>query len=742
MSAPFFSIGMIFKNEIRCLERCLESLRPLREAVPCELIMADTGSTDGSREVAERYADVLFDFPWINDFAAARNAVMERCSGQWYFTIDADEWIKSDVSELVAFSKAKSLPEDLGAINIRNYNTVELDENKQFNDFSGIRLLRLSTGVRYTGCIHEKWVLPNGRPTKAMMLYNTWLGHDGYAYADEAALKAKHDRNIVLLRRKVSEDPEDIQALVECIDMMKRDPEGVEYARRLASLIPQDPPHWDKFGPLVFRAMVSVAKLQSLPELMEWASQAVQTFPESIFIRSDVAYYALADCIDRRDTSGSIYWGEMYQQALLDYHAGKYDHSELLRGGVEYVSSFWQRKAFILLSQAYLDDGKAEKAYVTMQKVDGSEIEELRQVESITKMLMRLHRTAVLDTPLLLATFWEQIGRSEPTEALGKARRAAFLSTASTSFPREYRIEEKKRDGFVRHAYTIFSVLKDKCTLGRAACILDTDDISQLTSMFSQFDDWDGLPIAALSHAIKRGMAFPLPGSLLHIEEMDKLIRRLAQDKEDFISLVMDVLGGDFSQTLQSLCWARGLVLTALRITDWTARKIPKGGVLTLRMDDPGEPVMDVEEINMTIARTFARVEGVYLQTCYVPGLLSKDTLFILPPLHRFGWYCAQAFQALDRGNQVAYVRLLREGLTSCESAKDIAEFLLEHIPDVKPQQPSTEMAALAEQIRVMLAKFASDDPAVAVLKQSEAYRKVAHLIEGLEPPVAGGLVQ
>ena len=53
------TIGMIFKNESRCLERCLKSLEPLRRAIPCELVMADTGSGDGSRETAARYADVI-----------------------------------------------------------------------------------------------------------------------------------------------------------------------------------------------------------------------------------------------------------------------------------------------------------------------------------------------------------------------------------------------------------------------------------------------------------------------------------------------------------------------------------------------------------------------------------------------------------------------------------------------------------------------------------------------------------
>ena len=45
-NTPLLSIGIIFKNEARCLERCLKSLQPLRDALPCELIMADTGATD------------------------------------------------------------------------------------------------------------------------------------------------------------------------------------------------------------------------------------------------------------------------------------------------------------------------------------------------------------------------------------------------------------------------------------------------------------------------------------------------------------------------------------------------------------------------------------------------------------------------------------------------------------------------------------------------------------------------
>ena len=127
MSKPFLSVGLIVKNEIRCIEKCLKALQPLRDALPCEVIVADTGSDDGTRQVAERYADEVFDFPWVDDFAAARNAVMERCRGKWYFTVDADEYLDPDVHELVQLSHLapKEWPETL-FVNQRNYNSPDL----------------------------------------------------------------------------------------------------------------------------------------------------------------------------------------------------------------------------------------------------------------------------------------------------------------------------------------------------------------------------------------------------------------------------------------------------------------------------------------------------------------------------------------------------------------------------------------------------------------------------------------
>ena len=146
MSKPLLSIGIIFKNEIRCLERCLKSLQPLRDALPCELVMADTGATDGSREIAEKYADILFDCPWINDFSAARNAVIERCSGQWYMSIDCDEWVDPNIEGYVKFLTSDK-EFDFASVIIRNYSTAGLEKSGGYSDFlaSGMKAPFTST---------------------------------------------------------------------------------------------------------------------------------------------------------------------------------------------------------------------------------------------------------------------------------------------------------------------------------------------------------------------------------------------------------------------------------------------------------------------------------------------------------------------------------------------------------------------------------------------------------------------
>lgn len=235
-SRPLLSIGMIFKNEIRCLERCLKSLQSLREAVPCELVMADTGSDDGSREVAERYADTLIDFPWVDDFAAARNAVLDRCSGTWYLTVDCDEWME-DVQPLVDFLRQPE-EEKRDFVLITQFNYLDMSDKTMYSAAAVGRMARLRGGLlRYEGKIHEtlgyQEILPLWQNRLDIVLY-----HDGYAFeGDEASKKAKSERNMALLREELRAHPYDLRRLVQCIQSAYDKDEEMKYAKRAMRIV-------------------------------------------------------------------------------------------------------------------------------------------------------------------------------------------------------------------------------------------------------------------------------------------------------------------------------------------------------------------------------------------------------------------------------------------------------------------------------------------------------------------------
>ena len=66
---------------------CLESVRGLFD----EIVVVDTGSKDRTREIAREFGARVFDFVWVDDFAAARNAALARATGDYAFWLDADD---------------------------------------------------------------------------------------------------------------------------------------------------------------------------------------------------------------------------------------------------------------------------------------------------------------------------------------------------------------------------------------------------------------------------------------------------------------------------------------------------------------------------------------------------------------------------------------------------------------------------------------------------------------------------
>ena len=101
------SLCMIVKNEEEVLARCLDCIADLMD----EIIIVDTGSTDGTKEIAARYTHKIYDYKWINDFSSARNYSFSKASKEYIYAADADEILDKENRERFLRLKRVLLPE-------------------------------------------------------------------------------------------------------------------------------------------------------------------------------------------------------------------------------------------------------------------------------------------------------------------------------------------------------------------------------------------------------------------------------------------------------------------------------------------------------------------------------------------------------------------------------------------------------------------------------------------------------
>ena len=93
---------MIVKDEEEVLARCLESVKGVFD----EIVVADTGSKDRSREIARAYGAKVYEFRWIDDFSAARNFSFSKASADYLMWLDADDiLLPQDKEALLSLKK-------------------------------------------------------------------------------------------------------------------------------------------------------------------------------------------------------------------------------------------------------------------------------------------------------------------------------------------------------------------------------------------------------------------------------------------------------------------------------------------------------------------------------------------------------------------------------------------------------------------------------------------------------------
>ncbi|MDE6659758.1 MAG: glycosyltransferase family 2 protein [Eubacterium sp.] len=148
------SLCMIVKNEEKVLARCLESIK---DAVD-EIIIADTGSTDSTKEIAKQFTDKIFDFAWVDDFSKARNYSFSKATMDYIMWLDADDILSKENCKKLIQLKKNLKNED---VVMMKYNTAfDEDGNATFSYYRE-RLIKKSRNPIWKGRVHEA-IEPSG----------------------------------------------------------------------------------------------------------------------------------------------------------------------------------------------------------------------------------------------------------------------------------------------------------------------------------------------------------------------------------------------------------------------------------------------------------------------------------------------------------------------------------------------------------------------------------------------------
>lgn len=262
-AAPVIAAVLIVRDEARSIARCLASIKPHVDRI----LVLDTGSTDGTPELAAECGAEVHHLPWPDDFSAARNHALDLADADWNLVIDADEWIVSGGDTLRRWCRGRPRLGTLCVHSAMDDASAGAAEHRNW-------LTRLlPRGVRYQGRIHEQPVSPLPRAR-----IDVHVAHDGYV---EAQVARKRGRNAPLLVRELADRPDDPYLLYQ----LGKDAElhgdlGEACARYGAALAATDAQaNWRHA--LVLRHLHCLAKTEQLGEALALAEGEMANWPDS-----------------------------------------------------------------------------------------------------------------------------------------------------------------------------------------------------------------------------------------------------------------------------------------------------------------------------------------------------------------------------------------------------------------------------------------------------------------------------
>jgi len=257
---------MIVKNGADTLRPCLESVR----GIVSQIVVADTGSSDQSVQIAQEFGAQVLSIPWKDHFADARNAALAPMTTDWVLVLDADEEADRDAKHRIP--ALLNAPEVGGyVVPIRNYMASRFNRGWDRvgvpNDFrharakdapsyiahENCRLFRRHSEIYFVGRIHEL-VEHQIRALRLKLAPANFIIHHFGQLVDNEARTRKRVFYRDLLRQKTEENPNDFAAWTQLglheFECFNNPQEALRCFDRALAIEPDAPEAW------LFRGMV------------------------------------------------------------------------------------------------------------------------------------------------------------------------------------------------------------------------------------------------------------------------------------------------------------------------------------------------------------------------------------------------------------------------------------------------------------------------------------------------------
>ena len=363
----------IMKNEISHVEAWLNNVRVFAQ----EIIVVDTGSTDGTNEFLAKQFDVkLISYEWQHDFAQAKNVALQEATGDWLVFTDADECFYQPQNIIEYLEQLDKKSTSIEAI-FCPIDNIDADNNNEIINSDVVpRIIRNHVGIKYMGAVHEQ-LTKGGEPWQDIKYVvadrNLAIRHTGYS---TKVIPFKHQRNYEILCQVMgkSNKPEMYYGfLSESLLGMEKYQQALEYAI-LAMESPYQPAiQKERFAQVAIESMdklgLAISDIFSL--------QQAEAICQTILKRNKWHVGTLCQWLDMKLTVAENDHQEKITDIIQDLHHLYGENSQ----DIQQLMALLEQNGYIYLAKEFSahmnmkKENNLEEVYQLLQQKDFAQLE-------------------------------------------------------------------------------------------------------------------------------------------------------------------------------------------------------------------------------------------------------------------------------------------------------------------------------------------------------------------------------